>query len=112
MDSATTAVPGLGGPSVDDPAPKPQSEKSATNRLDSLKEKRRRVRKPRKPLELEIPEYGGELVAAYRVLDWEELTKLREKGTEMSAANDPKAELKVTCDTIAAACVGFYVRED
>lgn len=102
----------LDGPSVDAPAPKPPSAKPASNRLDSLKEKRRKVRQKRDPLKLEIPEYGGELVAAYRVLDWEEMARLREKGNEMAAANDLEAELKVTCDTIAAACVGFFTTDD
>jgi hypothetical protein len=98
---------GHDGPSVDDKPVQP-SAKPAENRLDSLKEKRRKVRTKRDPLKLEIPEYGADLVAAYRVLDFEELKKLREKGEEMAAANDPRAELKVNCDTIAAACVGFY----
>src|SRR4051812_42606756 len=95
---------GHDGPSVDDTKPVQPSAKPAANRLDRLKEKRRKVNEKREPLKLQIPEYGDELVAAYRVLEFEELKKLNDKGREMAAANDPRAELKITCDTIAAAC--------
>jgi hypothetical protein len=111
MEPGAKPAPDLDGPSVHD-APTPQGAKPAETQLDRLKERRRKVRETRDPLQLEIPEYGGELVAAYRVLGWEEMTKLREKGNQMAAANDPEAELKVTMSTIAAACVGFYVRQD
>ena len=108
----TGATPGSGhdGPSVDDPTRK-DAAKAPENAIERLREKRRKVRAPREPLKLEIPGYGDTLVAAYRNLDWEELKTLREKGGEMAATNDKDAELKVTMDTIAEACVGFYVRE-
>lgn len=108
MDSAAmAAVPDLDGPALDD-KPVPAATKPAENALDRLKEKRRKVRRAREPLKLDIPDYDGDLVAAYRVLDWPEMKALREKGNAMAATNDPGAELKVTADTIAAACVGFY----
>ncbi len=112
MDSAATADTGPDGPSVDDPRPKPSAKPAAGNRLDRLKQRREKVNEKRDALKLQIPEYGEELVAAYRVLSFEELKKLNEKGREMAAANDPRAELKVTCDTIAAACVGFYTLDE
>jgi hypothetical protein len=111
MDSAAMADSGLDGPSVTDPAEKP-SAKPAANRLDRLKKKREQVNQEREPLKLQIPEYGDELVAAYRVLNFEELNKLLERGEAMTAQGDPRAKFKVSCDTIAAACVGFYTLDE
>lgn len=107
-------------PAIDD-APEPEGAagitlppppKKPANQFDRLKEHRRRLAAGREPLDVAIPGYNDELVARYRVLDYDELQKLRRRGGKMAQAQDPEAELKVTMDTIAAACVGMFVRQE
>jgi hypothetical protein len=86
--------------------------KKPATQLDRLKERRRKLAEDRPPLDLAIPGYGDELVARYRVLDFDEMQKLRERGGKMAQAQDREAELKVTMDTIAAACVGIFCRQE
>ena len=83
-----------------------------SNQLERLKEHRRRLNEEREPLDLAIPGYSDELVARYRVLDYDEMDKLRRRGGRMAQAQDREAELKVTMNTIAAACVGIFVRQE
>jgi hypothetical protein len=92
--------------------PTPAPAAKAVSQLDRLKERRRRAREEREPLDLDIPGYGGELVARYRVLSFEEMEKLQDRGGKMARAADIEVELKITMDTIAAACVGIFLRED
>lgn len=112
MEPAATADQGHDGPSVDDPRPAPSAKPDAASPLDQLKERRRKLQEERDPLMLDIPGYGGRLVAGYKVLDWEVIKGIRDKGADMARANDQNAELKVTIDTIAAACVGIFLSED
>lgn len=90
----------------------PAPAAKAVSPLDRLKERRRKAQEERDPLDLDIPGYGGELVARYRVLSFEEMEKLQERGGKMAQVADKEAELKITMDTIAAACVGIFLRED
>jgi hypothetical protein len=91
--------------------PTPVPPEKAVSQLDRLKERRRKAREDREPLELDIPGYGGELVAKYRVLDYDELEKLEEKGLKMARAQEGEVKMKITIDTIAKACVGIFLRE-
>jgi hypothetical protein len=97
------------------PAPKEAistAAKPVESQLDRLKKRRREARENREPLDLPIPGYGDELVARYRVLDYDELRKLETRGAKMAQAGDTEAGLKVTMDTIAQACVGIFLRQD
>jgi hypothetical protein len=86
--------------------------KLETSRLERLRERRRAAREDRDPLDLPIPGYGDELIARYRVLDYDELQKLQKRGGEMARSGDKEAGLKVTIDTIAQACVGIFLAEE
>lgn len=88
--------------------PKPAQQ----SQLERLKKRRREARENREPLDLPIPGYGDELVARYRVLDYDELQKLERRGSKMAQAGDTEAGLKVTMDTIAQACIGIFLRQD
>jgi hypothetical protein len=86
--------------------------KPDASRLERLRERRRAAREDRAPLDLPIPGYGDELIARYRVLDYEELQKFQKRGGEMARSGDKEAGLKVTIDTIAQACVGIFLAEE
>jgi hypothetical protein len=86
--------------------------KPDTSRLERLRERRRAAREDREPLDLPIPGYADELVARYRILDYEELQKLQKRGGEMARSGDKEAGLKVTIDTISQACVGIFLAEE
>lgn len=76
--------------------------------LGRLKQRRNEIRnREGKHLTLDIPGYGGELVARYRGLDWETLKRLGEKGEKIKHF---KKELIVFADTMAMACIGLYAR--
>ena len=86
--------------------------KPDVSRLERLRERRRAAREDRAPLDLPIPGYGDELIARYRVLDYGELQKLQKRGGDMARSGDKEAQLKVTMDTIAQACVGVFLAEE
>jgi len=88
-----------------------------TSQLERLKQRRRKLAEERRPLDLAIPgwediEGWGTLVGRYRVLDYEELEQLKKRGMKMARTQDPETELKITIDTIAAACVGIFCRQE
>jgi hypothetical protein len=97
-------------PTIED-APAPPKGKPS-NQFERLKELRRKMGEERPPLELAIPGYNDELVARYRVLDYDEMERLQRRGGKMAQAQDREAQLKVTMDSIAAACVGMFVRQE
>jgi hypothetical protein len=75
---------------------------------DELAADRARLGEERDPLDLPLPGYGDKLVARYRVLDGKELRKLSQRQRQMALQKDKQAEVKGMCDTLAAACVGFF----
>ncbi len=82
------------------------------SQLDRLKKRMRSAREDREPLELPIPGSGDELVAKYRVLDYEELQRLEKRGAKMAQSGDTQAGLNITMDTIAQACVGIFLAQE
>lgn len=75
--------------------------------IGRLREKRRNIRKTR-TLTLDVPGYGGEIVARYKALPWEVLKRIGEKAEKLK---HPKKELIAHADTIAMACTGLFWRE-
>jgi len=96
-------------PALDEGAAPAEAPRSLA---DELEADRKSMASERVPLELELPGYGSKLVAKYRVLDGDELEKLSERQRKMSLSHDKKAVLKSMCDTIIAACVGFFTTRD
>jgi hypothetical protein len=78
--------------------------------FERLKAKHRKVRRNRKPLELEIPGYDGSLVAKYRVPSIPEIQARNAKVAELEEEGDEEAVLHVAMDNIAQTCVGIYLR--
>lgn len=75
--------------------------------LTRLKAKRERIRVERR-LFLDIPGYGGELVAEYRPLSWDTLNKI---GTKAEKSKSDRKALMAHADTIATACVELHVQK-
>jgi hypothetical protein len=99
-------------PTLEDVDDEVASPAKPTNQLERLKELRRKRGEERRPLDLAIPGYEDQLIARYRVLDHDKVEKLKRRVRKMVQAQDDDAELKGAMDTIAAACVGMFVRQE
>lgn len=75
--------------------------------LTRLKAKRERIREERR-LFLDVPGYGGEIVAEYRPLSWDTLNKI---GTKAEKSKSDRKALMAHADTIATACVELHVQK-
>jgi len=62
--------------------------------------------------DLDIPGYGGRLVARYRRLEYEEVTKIGQRTRRMRDDHNPMATLFGQCDVLATALVNVYLRKD
>ncbi|HET7443268.1 MAG TPA: hypothetical protein VFJ57_01275 [Solirubrobacterales bacterium] len=103
------------------PAPRPDNGSGAPEETpagpsislaDELAERRREITQEREPLDLPLPGYGPKLVARYRALTYKELKTAAQKVRRLQLAHDEEAELKGLCDTLIAACVGFFTTVD
>lgn len=80
------------------------SAPSLPTEFSRLRELRQKLTETRE-LELEIPGYQGELVAVYRVLDWEEVRKImRRVESKKGRSENDRRELYAQIDTLIAAC--------
>lgn len=93
------------------PAPKPVS-----SQLARLRQKRQKAGRKRKPLRLDVPNYGGELVAEYRDLELGELLEINAQ-IEESAGDRTGPQLmeyvavESALKVIIRACKGLFTRE-
>lgn len=76
--------------------------------FDGLKAKRAKFEE-REPLDLEVPGYGGELVAVYdsSLIEWEEVNALLRK---VEKSNAKRAEVYAAADILARCCSDFKIR--
>jgi hypothetical protein len=75
---------------------------------DSLRSKRDQLSEEREPKLFEVPGYGAELQAKYRVLTPSEEADLEKQRFRMVQAEDENAAEVFRCGTLARACVGIF----
>lgn len=71
----------------------------------------RQKKKERQTCDIDLPGYGGELVARYRIMDTAELEVIGKKVTRQSKSQAARLT-NGSCDTLIAACEGIYLRND
>lgn len=77
--------------------------------LSGLRAKRAAISEERK-LELPIPGYGGELVARYKWIEFEEINKLVKKAEKRS--QDPLVDVKLAADVLVRMCEEVLIEVD
>jgi hypothetical protein len=73
---------------------------------DRLKKRRKEIAEA-KTKDLPIPGYAGELIARYKLLDWNTVSRISKRIREGQGPEDVK-ELYAMCDTLISACEGLY----
>jgi len=71
----------------------------------------RAKKKERQTCDIDLPGYSGELVVRYRLMDGAELEVIGKKVTRQSKSQAARL-VNGSCDTLIAACEGFYLRRD
>jgi hypothetical protein len=91
------------------PAP-PQNGGGPESPLSALRSRRKQIHRDT-TTEIPIPGFGGELVARYRVLPFEEVNQIERKNIRLH--QDPaEREINTYADELIAACVEILVRQD
>lgn len=77
------------------------------NEFERLKKRREAIAKPRFTT-IPIPGYGGYLLAKYRVVPWEAVSKIAQRAEK--AEDDPRTMLNSQIDLMVISCEGLYTR--
>lgn len=81
-----------------------------TSVLDQIKARRAKLHESR-TLDLNIPGYGGALVARYAPLPYDKFRSIQDRN-EKTAMSDGEREVNVAIDTLMNACLGIFIREE
>ncbi len=76
--------------------------------LNAIRSKRQAMSKDRKTI-IDIPGYDGMLVAEYRVIPYDQMSKLMNKA---ASAKDSQGELNAVTDVLVRACHQILVRDE
>jgi hypothetical protein len=107
MDPSTPKTPETPKPEEVEESTAASNGAADSSTMARLRRRRDELGRERKPLDKEIPGYGGELVAQYGVVEWLTLRKIAERGEKSSA---PRKDLLVQADTLVNACLGIFVK--
>jgi hypothetical protein len=77
------------------------------NEFERLKKRREAIAKPRFTT-IPIPGYGGYLLAKYKVVPWEAVSKIAQRAER--ADDDPRTILNSQIDMMVIACEGLYTQ--